>query len=675
MNNVPETHTAADYIGAYSGLPQPTTGQSFFQSYSTAFCATSQLDIDHRSHILYKIIQSLEKTAKTLFQGGQKSEDKQWITLGNWRVKICEGKHLEGVPHLPLGGFYNKSTCQFGADPIELFAVLNNVDYGKALMVFAEHLKVGSDTIGQIDKNKGFVQEKSPLATPLLPYPSLAVNLGQPFHYSIYRSLTGMPISLVWFWKLYNGQIVMQHSTLWRPLRGVNLSWLDLFPTAPYTLYNAHILCGNAGVPVHFVHNEGFADEQSRGRFSCIFSACPGGVRNLVDADLSQLAFRDVCIDVAPATDGVALPAIIEKMKRVNVRNVTLRFLDSGNFVSSDDFLKEPIAYGCYLFDMKPNPEDTEAAITGPGEMLPGSDIDRKMLISPIIREGEAVWLYGKEKSGKSWLGLTLAYMLSKGHCSAGRWTTGDAFGVLYVDGEMLPDDLENNTQMVMNGFGNANGDVPFARLCAKSQTGGAISILENDWQETIEKSLDGIKLLILDNFYCLTDNKVSDIKVVSAWLHRLTQKGIAVIMLDHTNREGELQGSISKGRIANLCIEIEDIGNNRLSISYPVARRLHGDDAQSCVVRKIFSDDSFHVELDEATLCSTPVSEKIKQLAWIKYYVDVLGLTYAEIEERCGTSKSTANHQYNHQIPKLKGEMLAQFDEEVVRITNSISC
>lgn len=643
------------------------------QNALTTFCPRNQADIDKRSWIMSENLQRVRAVAKSVLQGGTISEDKQWLQSQAWSVRIAG----ESNSPIPIGGFLNNQTGQYGFDLIELFAALRNLDYFQAMETFVEHLGLASDCEGQADQKKRYIQEKAPLSLPPLPDGAVTNHFAPLAHVAVYWSAAELPIGLVFHWVLPNGQMVSQHTTLWRHNQSEILHWVDLFPQPPYTLYNRHLMVGSIA-PVYIFSSEARAGQSVYAHPpNRIHSACPGGIKNLKDADLSPLRFRDVHIEVLLQSEIQVLPDIIKKMKQVCVREIYLFLPGHTSPVTGDDFMKAPKAHGYYQLacEKVKNTPSSKSIITEPGESIPGSDIKRKMLIDPIIREGEIVWLYGKEKAGKSWLGIVLAYILSKGNLTAGKWSVDERQDVLYIDGEMLPDDFENNIKMVMKGVGDDSGEIPFYRQCAKALPGGQINLLEDTGQAIADRFPDSIKLAVLDNFYCLTDNKVNDIKAMSGLLHMLSQKDIAVLVLDHTNSEGELQGSRSKRRVANLGIEIEDIGDNRLRISHPFARRLHGEEAQSYVVRKSFSDDSFHIELEEAMPYSTPVSEKIQQLAWIKYYVEVAKESYEEIEKRYGTPRSTANHQYTKQIPKLGVEERAQLDEEFDRISTSISC
>jgi hypothetical protein len=310
------------------------------------------------------------------------------------------------------------------------------------------------------------------------------------------------------------------------------------------------------------------------------------------------------------------------------------------------------------------------------GEPIPGGDDVRRILFDPIISEGYLVWLYAEPKIGKTWLALALAHALARGNSIVGRWRTIDPVGVLYVDGEMLPDELEESISMVMAGAGDMSGLRPFAVICAQCQTDGVVDITSQEWQETIEQELKGKKLLILDNFQSLTDNGQAAFEQARRWVRKLTQKGVAVVVLDHTNREGELQGSIAKERVANLLIALSypderAKGDGRFLVEYPRTRRLHGADAEPFQLQKIFTESTFALrEVEPSPGDPKNVRPQVLKMALVTYAREEEKLSFPKIEEKYGIAVATA-HGYNKQANTLIGDEKIAFDKERRRRTS----
>lgn len=75
----------------------------------------------------------------------------------------------------------------------------------------------------------------------------------------------------------------------------------------------------------------------------------------------------------------------------------------------------------------------------------------------PLFNSHMLAQHYAQAKVGKTWFALSLAYVIAKGDCQFARWRSlKKSKKVLYIDGEMLPDELGKNIRMIMAGFGDS---------------------------------------------------------------------------------------------------------------------------------------------------------------------------------------------------------------------------
>lgn len=345
--------------------------------------------------------------------------------------------------------------------------------------------------------------------------------------------------------------------------------------------------------------------------------------------------------------------------------------------ISFDKLDEVAVRMGIEVLPLQDDPQKTPTAVVSQaGEPIPGSDIIRKMLLAPIIREGYLVWMYAEPKAGKTWLGLAIAYAIASRNGMVGKWSSPDPHGVLLVDGEMLPDELSAWVNIVMRGAGDFSEAPPFARICGKAQPDGFIDLLEERWQQEIENQLHGKSLLILDNFQSLTDNGISRLRELQPWLRRITARRIAVLVLDHTNREGELQGSAAKLRTANLVIEMthpDELAKRmgRVLIRFPFARTIHGAEAEPFILERRFSQDGSSMTFVEIAPSNPPAPEKterITRMAQVVFAKNDQGMTFNQIESLNGIRRSTA-HDLLKGSQKLQGPKAAAFEAELQRL------
>lgn len=476
------------------------------------------------------------------------------------------------------------------------------------------------------------------------------------------------------------------YRSIWRHGRGTDTQWVETFPRQPYPLFNANQIFGRRETDIIFAADEFVADELGRRFGECVLSAVPGGLENLPQADLTSLRARRVgvvlqrkdiphgrCIEAALLRAGVA-----ETFFLLSAPGKPTSFAELDAVASAEGLDLLPVLEG-------DQPVPGAVVVWEAGKPIPGGAAERPTIINPMLRAGDLVWIYGEPKCGKSWTAQDLAVLASVGAGTLGRWKAVERAGVLYVDGEMHAADLKRNITMVMKGADNVtpgSENLPFDVLIAKEQPDGVIDIAHPDWQDRVETLLVGRTVLILDNFQSLTDNGPAALKQIYPWLRRLSRAGIAVIVMDHTNRDGELQGSIMKERIADLSIVLryasdEDRAAGIVTVEFPVARRLYGTDAQPFRMQRCFTPDSFAFHaLDLGPPSGPELSQtavaRLARMARVVVARQNEGLTFEAIDVRYGIKPSTA-HGLMQAALNLTNAERAHFEAECDRLRRAL--
>ncbi len=310
------------------------------------------------------------------------------------------------------------------------------------------------------------------------------------------------------------------------------------------------------------------------------------------------------------------------------------------------------------------------------------------MILDPIIRGGYLVWLYAEPKIGKTWLALAITYAVSVKNGVVGKWRSPEPFAALYVDGEMLPDELKELIAMVMVGAGDLSGRRPFSVMCAKGLPAGVLNLESEETQRVIETGIVGKSFLVLDNFQASQTTAPGALNKILPWLRRITRNGVAVLVLDHTNRDGDLQRSIRKERLANLVISLNypagaAKAEERIQVEFPQARRLHGADAEPFELRKVFTRKSFALELVNASLAEPLVAsgldtnatgrarkrqERVMSMAKVAFHRNHQKLSFPTIEKKHEIARATASDLLKA-AAGLKGQEKAVFDAELERL------
>jgi putative DNA primase/helicase len=212
----------------------------------------------------------------------------------------------------------------------------------------------------------------------------------------------------------------------------------------------------------------------------------------------------------------------------------------------------------------------------------------REMLLAPILPERSLAMLYAPRGMGKSLIALTMGLAVASGS-SVLRWNAPKPRGVLLVDGEMLLADLQTRLNLILAGLGTKIPDDGF-RVLAADHTERGINLSTGEGQQELERQLDGIDLLILDNLSTLLANGsegASDAWLpMQNWLLRLRRKGVAVLLIHHAGVNGRQRGTSRREDALDTVIALRRPGDYspeqgaRFEVHLEKARSLVGDGA-----------------------------------------------------------------------------------------------
>jgi putative DNA primase/helicase len=170
----------------------------------------------------------------------------------------------------------------------------------------------------------------------------------------------------------------------------------------------------------------------------------------------------------------------------------------------------------------------------------------REFLLAPILPERSLSMLYAPRGIGKSWLGLSIGLAVASGGPVL-HWNAPRPRRVLFVDGEMVLSDLQVRLNSILAGLGTEIPNDGFRVLAADHSELG-INLGSAEGQQELERHLDGVGLLILDNLSTLMANGsegASDAWLpMQNWLLRLRRKGVAVLLVHHAGVNGRQRGT-----------------------------------------------------------------------------------------------------------------------------------
>lgn len=633
----------------------------------------NQEEVQARAAIRRKCLQHFLKFRKSAFPGQKVKSlsETSFVQYGSIKISLKGFWHM-GL-YIPPGGGIDTRTGLFALDPIELLSMVRNCSYNRALELltffYKPDVSITNTATDEKESGEWINVTKRFVKAPFLPLWYLPAET---LYHFVYTNEIDEPIAIVSHIMHLNGIKTYHLNTLWKHTRTSSEHWFE-FAQDVFPLFNQNNIYKNPEAVVVVVKNEYevLSSQKNADPSKLVFTTCPNGIINFLKTNLVLLKNRNIIINLNKDNrEAQEAYRIINSEKAKSFNSLRLSFDNCQTFITSKDFMRDPSVFGC---DYAPQEiEHLNSPITNAGERIPGSNIIRNMILKPIIKEGYLCFLFSDAKLGKTHVAIDIAYAVAKGCTKVAKWSTSEKNEVLYVDGEMFPDELESTIKMIMKGHGDISEGIPFKVYCAKSQPEGIIDLLSEKCQKNIEDASENIKFIVFDNLNCLIPEQTKSIKSALKWINKLCNKGIAVLIVDHTNKLGDIQGSSFKEKVTNLGIKLERHPDNDklLIVSYPFTRRLFGSDAEDFIIRKVSTEDSFSFELESDDKTETHEEglqnhDQIKLYAMASFYKNIKKNSLILVGKQLNISKSTVGNILNKYIPSLKGEDKLRFDKE----------
>jgi DNA-binding MarR family transcriptional regulator len=190
----------------------------------------------------------------------------------------------------------------------------------------------------------------------------------------------------------------------------------------------------------------------------------------------------------------------------------------------------------------------------------------RRKLLGDWLCEGDLGFIFAFRGVGKTWFALGIGQALATGG-KLGDWQAQEPVKVLYVDGEMPPDLIRDRC----DGLDGRNaGKLEFLNHeILFERTGKVLNITKPEVQQAITHRCVNTdsKVLILDNLSTLAsgmrENEADSWELVNPWLLDLRRRKIAVIIIHHAGRSGEMRGTSKREDNVFWIIVLDDAKKN----------------------------------------------------------------------------------------------------------------
>ncbi len=178
---------------------------------------------------------------------------------------------------------------------------------------------------------------------------------------------------------------------------------------------------------------------------------------------------------------------------------------------------------------------------------------DEEHLLGPVITNGSTGMLSAQRGLGKSLLGLHIAYAVAGGK-TLKPWGRGSGGVVVYLDGEMKAKDFQDRLRQIFNRDpkpATKKRVVQNLHLIGRTAFKHDIGYIDNEEDQAFIESLlpEPCDLLIVDNLSAWKSSGSEDgtaFAPIKRWLAHLRTKGIAVLLIHHTGKNGSSQRGTS---------------------------------------------------------------------------------------------------------------------------------
>jgi AAA domain/Recombination endonuclease VII/Homeodomain-like domain len=185
---------------------------------------------------------------------------------------------------------------------------------------------------------------------------------------------------------------------------------------------------------------------------------------------------------------------------------------------------------------------------------------ERGMVLDPVIPEKGLALLYAMRGTGKTHVALGIAHAVATGGGFL-NWRAPRARRVLVVDGEMPAADLGARLRTIVAGTGVAAAPGMLQVLAGDLIDDGIGNLARREVQRALERCLDGVELLILDNLASLMsgqhENDAEAWTTMQQWLLRLRRRGVSVVIVHHAGKNGDQRGISNREDLLDTSISL----------------------------------------------------------------------------------------------------------------------
>ena len=270
----------------------------------------------------------------------------------------------------------------------------------------------------------------------------------------------------------------------------------------------------------------------------------------------------------------------------------------------------------------------------------------REFIIEPCLPKQGLMMVYAKRGVGKTYFALLLAHKIATGgFLFGGRWKIPKMAKVLYIDGEMPANAMQERLKSLDANFvNNACGENLSIINRDLQQNGFMPNLASEEGQEALNPFVKDVDVIVVDNLSTLVrggkENEANSWNPIAEWALGLRSQGKSVIFIHHAGKDNNQRGTSKKEDILDTVINLKhpsDYNSEegaRFEVHFEKSRGFAGDEAKPFQVQLKLENEQASWQVSEIEDLQV---ERVLELSRD-------GLTQRDIAIETGISLSTVN-------------------------------
>jgi DnaB-like helicase N terminal domain/AAA domain len=194
----------------------------------------------------------------------------------------------------------------------------------------------------------------------------------------------------------------------------------------------------------------------------------------------------------------------------------------------------------------------------------------RDFVIEPLLSDRGRGLIYSPRGAGKTYITMEIAFCVASGSEACFMWRIPRARKVVYVDGEMSIEELQERQRHIARMHDQNGQPWPaegFLKMVARDlQKEMRPNINTREGRRRIEDCVEPGHLLILDNIASLgqssDEKETEDWAIIEEWASDLCWRGISVIFIHHAGKSGDQRGSSKREDLMEFVLKLKVPGD-----------------------------------------------------------------------------------------------------------------